>query len=141
MNFHALAKAPSPTQALKIETYRGQIKPAFFLQQPPDKRMTRIGVGGPQNQSIFEEVSNFKMKFYRAAPFLGPFSGTKTWTAAGDVHDAICRANAASFREIGPASSDIFQHGSRTEVGENPLPFYLIHFCFGSFWLKVFFSI
>ena len=77
MNFHALAKAPSPTQALKIETYRGQIKPAFFLQQPPDKRMTRIGVGGPQNQSIFEEVSNFKMKFYRAAPFLGPFSGTK----------------------------------------------------------------
>ena len=37
------------------------------------------------------------MKFNRAAPFLGPFSGPKKWTA-GDVPHAMCRANAASFR-------------------------------------------
>ena len=55
------------------------------------------------------------MKFNRAAPFLGPFSGPKKWTA-GDVPHAMCRANAASFREIGPASGYMFQHGSRTKV-------------------------
>ena len=56
MSLHALAKAPSPTQALKIKMYRGQIKPEFFLQEPPDKRMTRIGMGGPKTRAIFEEV-------------------------------------------------------------------------------------
>ena len=56
MGLHALAKAPSPTQALKIKMYRGQIKPEFFLQEPPDKRMTRIGMGGPKTRAIFEEV-------------------------------------------------------------------------------------
>ena len=39
------------------------------------------------------------MKFNRAAPFLGPFSGPKKWTA-GDV----------------PHSGYMFQHGSRTKV-------------------------
>ena len=55
------------------------------------------------------------MKSNRAAPFLGPFSGPKKWTA-GDVPHAMCRANAASFREIGPASGYMFQHSSRTKV-------------------------
>ena len=55
------------------------------------------------------------MKFNRAAPFLGPFSGPKKWTA-GDAPHAMCRANAASFREIGPASGYMFQHGSCTKV-------------------------
>ena len=49
------------------------------------------------------------MKFNRAAPFLGPFSGPKKWTAGGDVPHAMCRANAASFREIGPASGYMFR--------------------------------
>ena len=56
MGLHALAKAPSPTQALKIKMYRGQIKPEFFLQEPPDKRTTRIGMGGPKTRAISEEV-------------------------------------------------------------------------------------
>jgi len=56
MNFHALAKAPSPTQVLKVKMYRGQIKSAFFLQELPDKRMTKIGMGGPKTRAIFEEV-------------------------------------------------------------------------------------
>ena len=55
------------------------------------------------------------MKSNRAAPFLGPFSGPKKWTA-GDVPHAMCRANATSFREIGPASGYMFQHSSRTKV-------------------------
>ena len=58
------------------------------------------------------------MKFNRAAPFLGPFSGPKKWTA-GDVPHAMCRANAASFREIGPASGYMFRHGSRTLGAQN----------------------
>ena len=27
-----------------------------FFQEPPDKRMTRIGMGGPKTRAIFEEV-------------------------------------------------------------------------------------
>ena len=43
--------------------------------------MTKISMGGPKTRAIFEEV--FLMRFNRAAPFLGPFSGPKKWTAAG----------------------------------------------------------